>query len=292
MTNIHFYGVRGSIPAARPSHMNYGGNTSCVVAAVGNELVVIDSGSGMVKLGEELMGTAFGQGHGKLHLLQTHFHWDHIQGLPYFKPIYVSGNELHIYGEGKTIDGKEYSIEELLRGMMKAPYHPVPYEATPSQKIHHELQPGSKLYLPHAEIEAVRVNHPNGGLGYILHSDEGNVAFLWDHEHDHAEIDKSLREKLQGTEVLIYDTFCTEDEYHGRNGQFSKKGWGHSTPQEGAKLAQDIGAQRLFLMHHGPHDDQKLDQIVQEVRHKFPNTYAAQEGMQIEVASLLYERAA
>lgn len=292
MTNIHFYGVRGSLPVARSSHMKYGGNTSCVAAVVGNELIVIDSGSGIVKLGDELMSTSFGKGQGKLHLLQTHFHWDHIQGLPFFKPLYVPGNEIHIYGEAKLVDGEERSTEDLLKGQMKAPYFPVPYEATRASKIHHDLQLGSKISFPHAEIEALRLNHPNGGLGYLLQTEEGRVAFLWDHEHGDLSIDSKLREQLQGVDVILYDAFCTEDEYHGRNGQFSKKGWGHSTPKEAAKLAQETGAQRLFLTHHGSHNDLVLDQIVQETRSQFANTYAAQEGMRLDLSSLMYKQAA
>lgn len=301
MNNQHtitFYGVRGSLPTAEPEMIGYGGNTSCVTVQLGDDLLVFDAGTGIRRLGGELIQTpTFGKGKGEMHLFLTHEHWDHIQGLPFFKPLYVPGNLLHIYAESKhAVDPREQqtypaTVQELLSGQMRGPYFPVEFANAAASKAYHHLEPGQVTQFKDGEVEAIRLFHPNDGLGYIIRSDQGSAAFLWDHEPNDPYVETFLREKLQGIDIIVADCAYTDDELFGTNGQFSRKGWGHGTAMTAAKLAKDVGAKRLFTFHHDLwHKDNEVDQMVYTAQDIFPRTYGAQERAQITLRDLNYAR--
>ncbi len=281
MTNVGFrmtfWGVRGSLPVARKDVLKYGGNTPCIEIEAGEQLLIFDAGSGIRQLGENW--TDYGRGL-TVHLFFSHVHWDHIQGFPFFNPAFIDGNTIHIYGEKK--DGLH--IKEQLTGMMKEPYWPIGLELMKANIVFHSLSVGDVLSLDQdLVITTMRGNHPGGTLLYRISYGDKSISYISDYEHSF-DTDPELIEFVRRTDVLIYDAFYTEEEYLGINGNSSKRGWGHSTWQEGCKLAKAAGAKQLYLFHHDINrTDSDLEQIEREAKQHFPNTIAASEGLVIQL---------
>lgn len=281
MTNgsmkLTFWGVRGSIPITRSDVLKYGGNTPCIEIDAGEHLLIIDAGSGIHQLGNKL--SSFNH---KIttHLLISHVHWDHIQGFPFFMPAFVEGNTIHIYGEQKG----DLHIKDQLAGMMKDPYWPIGLDMMKANLIFHALAVGDTLSLNQdLRVTTMQGNHPGGTMLYHIAFKDKSISYISDYEHQ-GETDTKLIEFVRGTDILIYDAFYTDDEYHGTNGKISKRGWGHSTWQEGCKLAQLAEVKQLFLFHHDINrTDTELEQIELEARRVFPNTHAAREGVTIHI---------
>jgi ribonuclease BN (tRNA processing enzyme) len=276
MATIQFKGVRGSYPLA-DAHATIGGNTTCVHVETGLEHIIFDAGTGLIALGDELAL----QKSGDHCLFLTHYHWDHICGLPYFSPLYREGHRVTLYGEqrrgvrGRGIVGPKETLEDQLG----APYFPLDDNFVRADLHEDIIKPGDIALLQSGMVEAVRLNHPQGGMGYILNIDDARAGFIWDHEYGVDEIDTALEERLQGVDVLVMDATYNDTEY--ANG---RKGWGHSTNTTAAQVAKRVGAKQLVLMHHDPrHDDTKIEEMVREARVIFPNTVAAYEGMEIEL---------
>ena len=279
---IKFWGSRGSIPTPGPNTVKYGGNTSCVQVDTGNgDLIIIDAGSGIRELGQQLMATEFGKGQGKGHLFLTHTHWDHIQGFPFFVPTFIPGNSFTIYGANR-IDTK---LDEILSGQMVYPYFPVPIEVMGSDLRFREIQEGS-FELEDIQITACRLNHPGGALGYRI--EHGGKIFTYSSDTEHLAnggFDSKVLELSKDSDLVIYDSQYTPEEYE------TKVGWGHSTGQKGAELAQEAGAKRLAMYHHDPsHTDDKMDEILDRCRKeakekgiKNIEILAASEGLEIEL---------
>jgi phosphoribosyl 1,2-cyclic phosphodiesterase len=233
--------------------------------APGQEAVIFDGGTGIRALGRHLKAR-------RIHLFLTHFHWDHIQGIPFFAPLYDPANHVTIYSSGFSAP-----LKASLAGLMAEPYFPVKFEAV-----------GAKVELvdlgtSQTEAAGVRVcpfeaNHPQGACGYRIESGGARVVYAPDREHGHARLDSVLLEAARGADVLVLDSQYTPEEYP------LHKGWGHSTWQESARVAREAGVRRLVLFHYDPsHDDETLQAIEVESRKEFPQTYAAREGWSVEV---------
>jgi phosphoribosyl 1,2-cyclic phosphodiesterase len=266
---LRFWGVRGSTPTAVAANLGYGGNTPCAsVMTETDELLIFDAGSGLRALGAELMRLE--KMPRKLHLFCTHFHWDHLQGLPFFAPLYRKETELAIYS---AHDPEE--LHEILGLQMGAPYFPVEFDEVPSQV---ELwQIGSKgVKVGGVKVEGFPLNHPQGAQGYRITGVGKTIVFATDHEHGDEEIDANLLEVARGADVLIYDAQYTADEYA------SRAGWGHGTWVAAVEVAAAAGVGKLVLFHHDPeHDDAAIDAIVAVARERFAETVAAREGMAV-----------
>ena len=246
---VRFWGVRGSIPSPGPDTARYGGNTSCVEVSGGGTLVALDGGTGLRRLGGELMATAKAS---EVHLFLSHLHWDHIQGIPFFTPAFVPGNKVHFYGERKG----ELGLRSILEAQMTSPNFPVPLSIMRSEMSFTELEPQSQLKMGALEARTTPLNHPNGCLGIRLSYQGRSVVYTTDTEHDPSgALDERLVALARGADALIYDAMYTDEEYQTR------VGWGHSTYSEALRVAREAGVKALYFFHHDPeHDDDFLDQ--------------------------------
>lgn len=268
---VQFWGVRGSIPAPGPETVRYGGNTSCVEIRVGGKRLIFDGGTGMRILSDRLASqmplTAY--------LFFTHYHWDHIQGVPFFKPLFTPGNHLFVHG---TTPPESQSLEQHFIDRVLHANSPVPAPQVQANLKFHDLEPGDEMSLDDVQIETGLLNHPNGAMGYRITWQGHTAVYCTDTEHYADHLDPDVLHLCRNADLLIYDAMYTDEEYH--NPKSPKVGWGHSTWQEGVKMAKAAGVKQLVIFHHEPnHDDDCLDEIEKQVQDAFPGGILAREGM-------------
>jgi phosphoribosyl 1,2-cyclic phosphodiesterase len=268
---VKFWGVRGSIPTPLAANMGYGGNTTCLEISVpGTEPVIIDGGSGMHGLGAELARQYAGQ-RLSLNVLMTHFHWDHIQGIPFFAPLYSAGNAVTFWSDHAV--GR---IQETLEGQMMSPYFPVPFNQVPGHRNFGHLT--DRQRMGELTVRPFPLNHPQGAVGYRLEHGGKAIVHISDHEQGDLNIDRIILEHATGADVLIIDAQYTPEEYE------QKRGWGHSTWKSAVETARAANVNELVLFHHDPvHDDVFVDSMVAEARRYFARTRAAREGETISL---------
>jgi phosphoribosyl 1,2-cyclic phosphodiesterase len=272
---IRFWGVRGSIAAPGPETAGVGGNTSSVEVQCGATRILFDAGTGLRRLGDELLRA----GDVKAHLLLSHHHWDHIQGLPFFVPLYMPSTELTVIGPM----AERHSMHDVLSHQMTSPVFPVRLEEVPCRLETREVRGGDRLEIADVGVRVAKLNHPGGVLAYRLDWQGKSVVYATDTEH-YSCVDPTLRALAAGADVLIYDAQYTPAEYRGQSGP-SKVGWGHSTYEDGAKLAREAGVGTLVLFHHDPRrNDAGVAEIERLAQELFPSTVAAREGATIELS--------
>jgi phosphoribosyl 1,2-cyclic phosphodiesterase/CheY-like chemotaxis protein len=285
---VKFWGVRGSIPTPGPATVEYGGNTSCVEVRADGELIILDAGTGLRLLGRALVAE-FDNQPMALTLLLTHTHWDHIQGLPFFLPVYKPQNQLRILG----YEGARHGLDNILTSQMESPFFPIGLREVPGNVRIEELK-DLNFNVGAVRVEATYANHPGICVGYRLFTSAGSIAFFPDNEPQHghrlpdeAPLANSQRAKdyarsedlklaqfLQGTDVLIMDTQYDSDEYR------EHMGWGHGCLDDVVALAIQAQVKRLFLFHHDPnHDDGKIREMTERARQLAGNS-----GLQVEAA--------
>ncbi|MDX2457273.1 MAG: MBL fold metallo-hydrolase [Gammaproteobacteria bacterium] len=287
---VRFWGTRGSLPKPGPGTIRYGGNTSCVeVRSAAGTLVVIDCGTGAHDLGQTLMAEPIQPVRG--HLLISHTHWDHIQGIPFFQPLFVPDNEWNIYAPHSL----SQSIRDTLAGQMQYTYFPVTLEALGAEIKYHDLVEGV-FQVGDITVRSRYLNHPALTLGYRLEADGVAVVYACDHEpFSHppstdktgvSEQDRRHADFLRGADLVIHDAQYTATEY------VNKIGWGHSTAEFAVDICNAVGVKQLALTHHDPmHDDAAIDQIVTTTRSRVTpsrqplHVFAAAEGETIELES-------
>jgi phosphoribosyl 1,2-cyclic phosphodiesterase len=272
---IDFWGVRGSIASPGPETAKVGGNTSCVEVRCGDTRIVLDAGTGLRRLGESLMGEmAATKKPLDLHLLLSHFHWDHIQGLPFFVPAYVPTTKLAIWGAHNGI----MSLGETLAHQMMGPVFPVRLDELSAKLDLHDIRQGQLLDLaPGVKVRTAKLNHPGGVHAYRIEYGGKSVVYATDTEH-YACIDPALLALAKDADVLIYDSQYTEEEYA------KKVGWGHSTYVRGCELAAAAGVGKYVLFHHDPsRTDAKVDELESRAQDLFAGAVAAREGMTIDL---------
>jgi phosphoribosyl 1,2-cyclic phosphodiesterase len=268
---LKFWGVRGSIPTPQPDNMGFGGNTTCLeVRLPGNEIVIIDGGTGLRYLGMSLL-QEFGNRRQALRILMTHFHWDHIQGIPFFAPLYGPDNHVTFYSD-RPAEG----MQDILEGQMASPYFPVRFEHMTAHQEFFQIDP--ELHIGDLTVRSFPMNHPQGASGYRLERDGAVLVHASDLEHGDAKFERILLDHAQNADVLVYDAQYTPEEYAG------KQGWGHSTWKEAVRIAREAKVKKLILFHHDPgHDDFFMEQLVEQARSHFENTEAAIQGRQIAI---------
>lgn len=235
--------------------MRYGGNTTCVEIRSSEDIVILDAGTGLRELGHSLM-REFKKKPLNLTLLISHTHWDHIQGLPFFAPIYNPRCRLRVLG----CEGARKSLVTALTGQMESTYFPVPFAKLPSNIEIEELR-DFNFGLGHVLVRAHRANHPGMTVGYRLMSPDGLICFFPDTEPRHGGEDRDMIEFIRDADVLILDSQYSRAEYARHIG------WGHGCVDDSVALALKAGVKKLVLFHHDPyHDDRKIDAFVKHAR--------------------------
>lgn len=296
---LKFWGTRGSISTPGKHTVRYGGNTPCTELRLSNnKLIILDAGTGIRNLGEALIENGESI---KAYILVSHPHWDHIQGFPFFKPAFVSGNELTIVG-GET---DKVSLEKMISDQMNKVYFPVQLNELKATLRFFRVEE-EELNVFGARVQTIYVNHPSFAIGYRITHGGKSLVYISDNEPfdrkvsqairnvDKVVTDKYSRAKgdpnqrifdfVRDADVLIHDATYTPEEY------IDRVGWGHSHYLFTLKVAAEGNVKRLILFHHDPaHNDEKVDDILKtckkEIRsrqYKF-DCLAAAEGMEIEI---------
>ena len=284
---VRFWGTRGSIPKPGPDTVRYGGNTSCVeVRTASGALILLDCGTGAHGLGQALLAEPNGPRRG--HVLISHTHWDHIQGLPFLAPLFVADFEWDIYGPR----GLGPSIRETLAGQMQYTYFPITIEQFAAKVRYHDLVEGT-FEIDDVRIGAHYMNHPALTLGYRIEADGATVVYATDHEPHSPDLAHGERppqsadecryaDFIEGADLLIHDAQFTLGEYD------KHRGWGHSPVEFAVDLAVVGNVRRLALYHHDPlRNDDGVDAIVAMARQRASGSgvdvFGAAEGLVIEL---------
>jgi phosphoribosyl 1,2-cyclic phosphodiesterase len=274
---IRFWGVRGSIASPGAETAGVGGNTSCVEVRCGDTRIVLDAGTGLRRLGESMLREG---GAAQITLLLSHLHWDHIQGLPFFVPLYLPGTEIAVVGASSG----PLTLREAFETQMSAPVFPVRLAEVPAKLGFREIRPAERIHVGPAVITAAKLNHPGGVTAYRIDHAGRSVVYATDTEH-YACVDPVLVALARDADVLIYDSQYTPEEYAGTVGR-AKVGWGHSTYEAGAAVARAAGVGQYVLFHHDPQrTDAGVAELERLARDRFSSSIAAREGMTLELAS-------
>lgn len=265
---VRFWGVRGAIPTPSITHMRTGGNTACVEVCLNDETTcILDLGTGARDLGMRLVEESRGEPL-DLHVFLSHFHWDHIQAIPFFAPLFDKGNCVTFYSS--NADGEP---RKLLMQQMRKPFFPIDFEGLGAETRTVVLEGEKPIRLGKLSVTPFQVHHTQFVFGYKIESNGASVVYCTDYEHGNIRLDALLAEIAAGTDLLICDAQYTPEEYA------RCIGWGHTTWEHAARLAARTRVKRLALFHHDPtHDDEQLAEILSAARVIFPNTVLATEG--------------
>jgi phosphoribosyl 1,2-cyclic phosphodiesterase len=265
---VRFWGVRGSIACPGAAWAAYGGNTSCLEIRCGPHLLIFDGGTGLRQLGEHLRNS----GPIEADLFFTHSHLDHIAGIPFFSALFAPNNRFRMWA-GHLIP--ERTLRDVICTMMAPPLFPVPIEIFTAEASYHDFTAGDTL-SPRAGIRlrTAPLNHPNRATGYRIEFGGKSICYVTDTEHIPGKPDRNVIGLARDTDIFVYDSTYTDDEFP----RFVT--WGHSTWQEGVRLADAANAKTLVIFHHDPsHDDAFMDDIAAAAERARPGTIVAREGL-------------
>jgi phosphoribosyl 1,2-cyclic phosphodiesterase len=214
------------------------------------------------------------------HIMVTHYHWDHIQGLPFFSPLYVEKNQFQFYSFRSKFLGRD-SLRQVFETQMALPYFPVDFSAMSARRKFREVEGGESFAIGNNKVVTRWLNHPQGCLGFRVETPAGVVVYATDNEPGDAKLDKGLRELADGADIFINDAQFTPTQL-----ATTRKGWGHSSWKEGVKLAREMNAKTLVLFHHDPDStDRMVDELLRQAREEFDSVFAASEGMVITLGA-------
>ena len=272
---VKFYGVRGSLPVCGREFERFGGNTTCIriLREKANRIAIVDAGTGIRNLGKEIIKAGLSQQ--IINILFTHFHWDHIQGLPFFPPAYNPNQKIGILATGRR--GKINNLKEIFTLQMQEDYFPIHLEAMGAQ--FEFLTYGDKETLFGAVVTTVAQHHLHAGGSYGIRIEDESVSLVicTDVEHING-IDPNIVNLARDADMLIHDGQYTREEYK------KFKGWGHSAWEDAVKVAVQANVKQLIITHHDPdHNDDFLDGLEKECQSIFPNSLFAKEGMEVVV---------
>jgi phosphoribosyl 1,2-cyclic phosphodiesterase len=259
------WGARGSMAVSGPRYLRYGGDTSCYHAELepGHHLV-IDAGTGLRRL-EAVLGPP----PLRFTVLFTHYHLDHLQGLPVFGPLYDRANAFEFLGARSGGMGPAEALYLLLR----APLFPVPYDEVPARCRFADLD--VSLQVGPLRVDCLPLRHPGGSTGFRFTGESGSLVLASDHEAGDEQMDAALVAFAAGTDVLLHDSQYTEDQAQGPHA-----GWGHSACLAAARTAERARVGHLVLTSHDPgRGDDEVDDLVERVRRRFPSVEAARPGL-------------
>ncbi|MDX1484949.1 MAG: MBL fold metallo-hydrolase [Alphaproteobacteria bacterium] len=265
---LRFWGVRGSLACPGPETIRYGGNTSCIEVNCGSRVLVLDCGTGARRLGNDLTERDVRS----LDVLFSHTHIDHLVGLPFFLPAQNRQASLTLWAGHLEED---YDLRGAIMAMMQPPLFPLPLDALKAEITFKEFASGETFSpAPGVEVRTAPLNHPEGATGYRISFEGRSVCYVTDTEHVPGRNDESILGLVENANLMIYDSTFTEAEFADR------RGWGHSTWEEGARLADLAGVDVFVAFHHDPwHDDDTMDEIAGQLEKKRPGSIVAREGM-------------
>jgi phosphoribosyl 1,2-cyclic phosphodiesterase len=270
---VTLWGTRGSLASPGPDTVRYGGNTSCVsVEGKEGTLLVLDAGTGIRNLGRNVSGKVK-----RIHILLTHLHMDHLQGLPFFDPLRNPGIEVHIWGPASTTQ----SLEARLMRYLSPPLFPVRVRDLLSELHFHELF-ANTVEMDEFSVMGQLVVHPNPTVGYRITGQEGTVTYIPDHEPALGAHNFPGKKEwtsgfalAEGVDLLIHDSQYSQAEYELR------RGYGHSSIQQTLQFAALTGTKELVPFHHDPaHSDDMLDEMFEHAKQEASPLYVVTPGME------------
>jgi phosphoribosyl 1,2-cyclic phosphodiesterase len=275
---VRFWGTRGSFAMSGTQYLRYGGNTTAVeVRNNSGQRVLIDLGTGITEFAKELTAAEFGEGNGKLPVLLSHTHLDHIQGLPFFTPLFIKGNEIHILGGQQ----QGMSLEKVLQTQLNPHYSPLyGLENLAAGVTIEPVGPGSSLPVAGFEVSSAWVPHGSmSTLAFRITADGATTVFLSDVEYPESGPTAEALSLAKDADLLIHDGMFSDEEYEAR------KGWGHSSVSSAIQVAERAGAKRLALFHHNTDaTDDAIDAVVEAAAERTSVPLeAASEGPAIEL---------
>ena len=269
---LKFWGTRGSLPTASPLHAEFGGCTMCVELRFGDEVIFFDAGSGLPFAGKQL----WAEGRRDFHIFFTHGHYDHIMGLPFFLPIYKPETRLTMWsghlGTGGTTAG-------MVADFMREPFFPVGPEVFKATVEMRDFAAGETLKpVKGLTMHTAMLNHPGGAVGYRVECAGKIIAMVFDTEHEPGKEDPVVLDLMQGADLVLYDSNFTDAEFE------CFRTFGHSTWQEGIRLAKAAGAKRIAFVHHSTfRTDSELREIEAEAQELFPGAFCARDFQVVSV---------
>jgi phosphoribosyl 1,2-cyclic phosphodiesterase len=270
---VRFWGVRGSIASPGAHTVRYGGNTPCVEVRCGSNIIILDGGTGIRALGASLMRSGVRI---DADILLSHCHLDHISGLPFFAPFFAAGHRLRLWAGNLA---PTFRLEEVVRKMISPPLFPIQLEVFRANIEYRDFRAGEVLNpRPGVTVRTALLDHPDGATGYRIEHAGKVLSYLTDTELRAGGSEPRLLELARGADLMIYDCTYTEAEIAAR------AGWGHSTWQQGVRLAEAAGAKTFCLFHHDPeHDDAFMDMIARQAGAARPGSVVAREGLEISL---------
>ena len=272
---VKFYGTRGSIPVSETGFQEFGGNTTCVCISslLSEDIIILDAGTGIRNLGKEIASGAWPI-KGRIYLVFSHFHLDHIQGFPFFAPAYNPDQQITLTF-GPTIPIKE--LKNIFTDLMQNQYFPVRFEDMgaycafrPMSHHHIDIERGKVVASPHT--------HPGGAWGYRFEIDGKVVVYCTDVEHPDG-INENVVSLAKDADLLIHDAQYTPEELE------THKGWGHSSWEQAIAVAEQSGVKQLVLTHHDPdHDDAFLKKMEKACQERYKNCMLARDNMVIDIS--------
>jgi len=276
---LKFYGVRGSLPICDAGFQQFGGNTTCFQITFPdiNQIAIIDAGTGIRNLGRDLR--AMGHAQEQIVLAFTHFHWDHIQGFPFFAPAYDPKQKLTILTLGKEQEVSD--LREVFEAQMQSLYFPVQLNHMGAEfrfvQIGKATEHFREMNNAVTSITALKLNHPGGAYGFRIERQGRVLAICTDVEHGDT-IDPNVVALAKDADLLVHDGQYTTEELEAR------RGWGHSSYDQALQVAEMAGIKRLAMTHHDPnHDDEFLTRMEKLCQERFKECVLAKEGMELEM---------
>jgi len=278
---VKFYGTRGSVPVCSPDFQEFGGNTTCLCIKdkETNSIAVIDAGTGIRELGKDLIENKHKQE--EIFIAFTHFHWDHIQGFPFFAPAFNKKQKINILalGWGKHIT----FLKDIFKTQMQKEFFPIQLEKMGARFKFMLLDETKKVFKTKTKkpkpviVKTNKHMHPGGAYGYRIELGGKALVFCTDVEHGNS-IDKNVVKLAEGADLLIHDAQFTDEELK------NKRGWGHSSYSQAIEVAEKAKVKMLALTHHDPdHDDSFLRKMEKKCQQRFKDSFLAREKMEIEI---------
>ena len=274
LMRVRFWGVRGSTPTPQMENMGVGGNTACIeVRSDSNQILIFDGGTGIRLLGKQLE-KEFGTQPIRGHILFSHFHLDHIQGIPFFRPLYNPNNNFTFYFAGRR---DANLVMDALAGIIADPYFPVDMSKLPCSREYVDLTEGT-FDVADTKILVLPLQHPQGCVGYRIVQNGKTITYCTDVEHGTDWSDRNVLTLAKDSDLFIVDSQYTPEELPDH------QGWGHSSWKQAIESGIQARVKKIALYHHDPyHEDSAIEEILQSAMKLHPNVIAAREGLEVTI---------